>query len=62
MDLPARGDCCFPAVIDGADSRERIVYDYSCALDGPDLAWLQGQRGETFIYRHTLRFERIQGQ
>jgi hypothetical protein len=58
MDLPSRGDCCFPAVIDGANDQERIVYDYSCGLDGPDLAWLRGQRGETFIYRHTLRFAR----
>jgi len=44
--------------LDGANDQERIVYDYSCGLDGPDLAWLQGQRGETFIYRHTLRFAR----
>jgi hypothetical protein len=57
MDLPSRGDCCFPAVIDAATPEERVVYDYSCALDGPDLPWLHGQRGETFIYRHVLRFE-----
>jgi len=57
MDLPSRGDCCFPAVIDGENSDERVVYDYSCALDGPDLPWLSGQRGATFIHRHVLRFE-----
>jgi len=57
MDLPSRGDCCFPAVIDGSTATERVVYDYSCALDGPDLPWLRGQRGETFIYRHVLRLE-----
>jgi hypothetical protein len=56
MDLPSRGDCCFPAVIDGTTPEERVVYDYSGDLDGPDLPWLSGQRGETFIYRHTLRF------
>jgi hypothetical protein len=55
-DLPSRGDCCFPAVIPGAAPGEYVVYDYSCALDGPDVAWLRGQRGETFIYRHALRF------
>ncbi len=58
LDLPSRGDCCFPAVLDGARPDERVVYDYSCALDGPDLPWLRGQRGETFIHRHVLRFER----
>lgn len=55
-DLPSRGDCCFPAVLDGNAPGEIIVYDYSCAIDGPDVAWLRGQRGETFIYRHVLRF------
>jgi hypothetical protein len=59
VDLPSRGDCCFPAVLDTQDLSERVVYDYSCALDGPDVAWLSGQRGETFVYRHVLRFERI---
>ncbi|HVN85684.1 MAG TPA: hypothetical protein VMW17_12650 [Candidatus Binatia bacterium] len=59
MDLPSRGDCCFPAVIAGFSNAERIVYDYSCALDGSDLPWLQGQRGTTFIHRHTLRFEPV---
>ena len=58
MDLPSRGDCCFPAVLGGDTSETRVVYDYSCALDGPDLPWLQGQRGETFIYRHVLHFSR----
>lgn len=57
-DLPSRGDCCFPAVLDATGDNERVVYDYSCALDGPDVAWLSGQRGETFVYRHALRFER----
>jgi hypothetical protein len=56
LDLPSRGDCCFPAVLDAQSPGERVVYDYSCALDGPDVAWLRGQRGETFIFRHLLRF------
>ncbi|MCZ6785068.1 MAG: hypothetical protein O7G30_17350 [Proteobacteria bacterium] len=56
-DLPSRGDCCFPAVLEGEREDERIVYDYSCDLDGPDLPWLRGQRARTHIYRHRLRFE-----
>jgi hypothetical protein len=44
-------------VIEGDRPDERVVYDYSCALDGPDLPWLRGQRGETFVFRHVLRFE-----
>jgi hypothetical protein len=57
LDLPSRGDCCFPAVLEPATGNERVVYDYSCDLDGPDLPWLSGQRGRTFVYRHVLRFE-----
>jgi hypothetical protein len=57
MDLPSRGDACFPAVLDGARPEERVVYDYSCDLEGPDLPWIRGQRGRTFIYRHVLGFD-----
>ena len=57
MDLPSRGDTCFPAVLDGVRPGERVVYDYSCDLDGPDLPWIRGQRGHTFIYRHLLGFD-----
>ena len=56
LDLPSRGDCCFPAVLEGSAPDEVVVYDYSCDLEGPDLPWLRGQRGETFIYRHVLQF------
>jgi hypothetical protein len=56
LDLPSRGDCCFPAVLAGSEPGEHVVYDYSCALDGPDLPWLRGQRGRTSIFRHVLRF------
>jgi hypothetical protein len=56
LDLPSRGDCCFPAVLPGATANEQVVYDYSCALDGPDPVWLSGQRGNTYIHRHVLRF------
>ena len=57
MDLPSRGDTCFPAVIEGADPAERVVYNYSSPVDGPDLPWYLGQRGPTLVYRHVLRFE-----
>jgi hypothetical protein len=56
LDLPSRGDTCFPAVLEGGPG-EIVVYDYSSPLEGPDLPWLRGQRGETRIHRHVLRFE-----
>jgi len=62
LDLPSRGDTCFPAVVAGADADEWIVYDYSSPLDtGLDPRWIDGQRGETRIYRHRLRFAAAAG-
>jgi len=58
LDLPSWGDTCFPAVLAGERPDERIAYDYSSPLDGPDPRWIEGQRGETRIHRHVLRFER----
>ncbi|MBW2316438.1 MAG: hypothetical protein JRH10_19920 [Deltaproteobacteria bacterium] len=58
LDLPSRGDTCFAAVLSGRRPEERIVYDYSNPLDGPDPRWIEGQRGETRIHRHVLRFRR----
>jgi hypothetical protein len=57
LDLPSRGDTCFPAVMEGAAANERVVYNYSSPVDGPDQPWFLGQRGPTLIYRHVLRFE-----
>ena len=57
LDLPSRGDTCFPAVLEGDAPNERVVYNYSSPIDGPDLPWYLGQRGPTLIYRHVLRFE-----
>lgn len=54
LDLPSRGDTCFPAVI--REGNDVIVYNYSSPIDGPDLPWNEGQLGETRIYRHVLRF------
>lgn len=56
-DLPSRGDTCFASVIDGAAPNERVLYNYSSPVDGPDIPWWQGQQGETRIYRHVLRFD-----
>ena len=58
MDLPSRGDTCFAGVLDGATADERVLYNYSSPIDGPDVVWWRGQQGETRIYRHVLRFTR----
>ena len=50
MDLPSRGDTCFPAALDRGDGRF-TVYNYTSPLDGPDLTWIEGQTGETHIVR-----------
>jgi hypothetical protein len=56
LDLPSRGDTCFPALIAGADPSEVVIYDYSSDINGPDLPWAAGQRRSTYVYRHVLRF------
>ncbi|MEZ4247844.1 MAG: hypothetical protein R3B99_06365 [Polyangiales bacterium] len=56
LDLPSKGDTCFPARIAGEREDEVIVYDYSSDPEGPDLAWHDGQEGPTQLYRHVLRF------
>jgi len=58
LDLPSRGDTCFPSVLDGADPSEKVVYDYSSDVNGPDLPWAAGQRRRTYVYRHVLKFSR----
>lgn len=58
LDLPSRGDTCFPSVIDGGNEHEKVLYNYSSDVEGPDLPWAAGQRAETFVYRHVLRFDR----
>jgi hypothetical protein len=56
LDLPSRGDTCFPGFLQGGDADEVVLYDYSSDIDGPDVAWSVGQRRPTYIYRHVLRF------
>jgi hypothetical protein len=58
MDLPSRGDTCFPSKLDGAEPNRVVIYDYSSDVDGPDLPWSAGQRRPTHVYRHELAFQR----
>lgn len=62
MDLPSRGDTCFPSRIDGDDPTKVVIYDYSSDIDGPELPWSAGQRLKTFVYRHELAFSRLPGE
>ena len=53
LDLPSRGDTCFASILPlGGDRYE--VWNYSSPVDGPDVSWVEGQTGETFIYKQTL--------
>ncbi len=53
LDLPSRGDTCFASILSlGGDRFE--VWNYSSPVDGPDVSWLTGQTGETYIYKQTL--------
>jgi hypothetical protein len=58
LDLPSRGDTCFPSVLSTEQPDTLAIYDYSSDIDGPDLPWSAGQRRETFVYRHELVFRR----
>ncbi|MDG1478177.1 MAG: hypothetical protein P8R54_01235 [Myxococcota bacterium] len=55
LDLPSRGDTCFASAIRQSET-EWLVYNYSSPVDGADVSWLEGQQGETFIYRMILAF------
>lgn len=53
LDLPSRGDTCFASILSlGGDRFE--VWNYSSPVDGPDVSWVDGQTGETYIYKQTL--------
>ena len=55
VDLPSRGDTCFPALIRTDETRYQ-VYNYTSPLDGPDVIWVKGQLGPTHVVRTTLEF------
>jgi hypothetical protein len=55
MDLPSKGDTCFPEAVelDG----DLLVYNYSSDPDSiGDPSWLEGQTSPTGIYRQVLDF------
>src|SRR5205823_4013932 len=56
-DLPGRGDCCFPALVQNGPGRF-TVYDYSSPLDRANRPWFFGQRGRTLIYEIDLQLDR----
>ncbi|HVY31731.1 MAG TPA: hypothetical protein VHB79_34585 [Polyangiaceae bacterium] len=58
LDLPSRGDTCFPSQLDTSDPTHVVIYDYSSDINGPELPWSAGQRRETYVYRHELVFTR----
>ncbi len=47
------GDTCFASILPLSD-QQYLVYNYTSPLDDPELAWNDGQFGETYIYRVTL--------
>ena len=53
LDLPSRGDTCFASVVPVGEDRFE-VWNYSSPVDGPDVTWLEGQTGSTYIYKQTL--------
>lgn len=55
LDLPSQGDTCFASAI-AQDDTSWLLYNYSSPIDGPDPSWLEGQNGETWIYRMILEF------
>ena len=57
LDLPSRGDTCFASALP-AGGDDWTVYNYSSPVDGPDLNWVDGQLGETRIYKQTLTLPR----
>lgn len=55
LDLPSKGDTCFPGMID-LNGGEYLVYNYTSPLDGEDISWFDGQLGPTLIYSVKLKF------
>ena len=57
IDLPSRGDTCFPAIVRNGPG-DYTLYNYSSRLDGWDRPWVAGQLGRTAIHSFTLRVTR----
>jgi len=58
LDLPTRGDTCFPEVL--LDDQDVVLYNYTSAPDGPDVPWIEGQLSPTQIDRVRLSFQDAQ--
>jgi hypothetical protein len=56
LDLPSSGDTCFPDLLDLPDGSFEL-WNYTSPLETPDLSWLEGQTGQTSIYRIRLHFD-----
>ncbi len=56
LDLPSKGDTCFPGIVPLEDGSWEI-YNYTSPLDGEDVAWNTGQTGPTLIYRILLNIQ-----
>lgn len=55
LDLPSKGDTCFPSILETGSTYE--IWNYSSPTDGDDdPTWLEGQLGETRIYAQPLSF------
>lgn len=58
VDIPGMGDTCYPDVLPAGPGRF-LLYNYTSALDGPDLPWLVAlSTRPTEIYRATVTFPR----
>ena len=55
LDLPSKGDTCFPAIVRQSDTSV-LVYNYTSPIEGDDLSWIAGQGGPTLIYSILLSF------
>jgi hypothetical protein len=55
LDLPSKGDTCFPEIIE-IDGR-LTIYNYSSDPEGHDWAWFEGQTRPTGIYKQVISFE-----
>ena len=56
LDLPGRGDTCFPDER-RLDAGRWEIWNYSSSLEGDEPSWLDGQNNPTFIYRIALSFD-----
>ena len=54
LDLPTRGDTCFPEVL--PHPQGVVLYNYTSDPSGPDVTWVEGQLAPTQIERLVVSF------